>query len=287
MQSGSNPISAENETDRPFLPAGDFSSWLKHAREALITECGTDVECGGCSACCSSSYFIHIRPEETQTLGRIRKSLLVAAPGHPKSHVVLGYDENGQCPLLKSGKCSIFDQRPITCRTYDCRVYAAAGIPESDDGTSKISQRVRRWKFHYPTKLDLREHLAVQAAATFIRENAECFPGGQIPRKPSQLAILSIKVYELFLNKAELPGRRGRASLNIETANAIVETCKQFDEMKQSSTQPSEADRHAARGYRSVKGNDMELKDLGFDSWFQDCATERLNRSPCRTGDSG
>jgi Fe-S-cluster containining protein len=237
MKSDSNPISAESEAGRLYLPAGDFSSWLRHAREALITECGTEVECGECSACCSSSYFIHIRPEEAQTLGRIRKSLLVAAPGQPKGHLVLGYDRNGQCPLLKGGKCSIFEQRPITCRTYDCRVYAAAGILESEDGTSKISQRVRRWKFHYPTKLDLREHLAVQAAATFIRENAECFPGGHIPRNPGQLAILSLKVYELFLNKGDLRGRRGRASPNIETANAIVETCRQFDEMKQTRSQ--------------------------------------------------
>lgn len=231
MHSNINPIVTKNETDCSDLPAGDFSSWLKHAREALLTECGTEVDCSECAACCSSSYFIHIRPEETQTLRRIKKSFLVAAPGLPRGHVVLGYDRNGLCPILKDGKCSIFEHRPLTCRNYDCRVFAAAGIPESDDGKSQISKRVRRWKFNYPTKHDLAEHLAVQAAASFIRGHAECFPGGQIPSKYSQLAILAITVCDVFLKEGKV-AIHGRASSDIETANAIVKACRQFDERK-------------------------------------------------------
>lgn len=217
---------------RPDLPAGDFSSWLRRARKGLVTECGIEVACGECAACCSSSYFIHVRPEETQTIRRIGKRILVAAPGLPKGNLVLGYDENGLCPMLESGRCSIFEHRPITCRTYDCRVYAAAGIPESADGRSRIDQRARRWRFGHPTERDLSEHRAVQAAARFIREHAECFPGGRIPGAASQVAILALKAYEVFLHEAKPPRMRGRASPDVETARAVVEACRKFDEKR-------------------------------------------------------
>ncbi|MCL4472797.1 MAG: hypothetical protein M1539_06045 [Actinobacteria bacterium] len=70
--------------EHQYLPAGDFSSWLRNTRQALLFEDGTDVYCAGCDACCSSSQFIHIRPEETQTIARIPRELLAAAPGLPK-----------------------------------------------------------------------------------------------------------------------------------------------------------------------------------------------------------
>jgi len=211
------------------LPAGDFSSWLRHTRHTLVAEDGTPVDCAGCHACCSSSYFIHIRPEETRTLGRIDKSLLAAAPGLPQGHVLLGYDKKGYCPLLIRGRCSIYEDRPRTCRTYDCRIFTAAGIAAGGQDKARITQRARRWKFSYPTKLDRDEHFAVQAAARFIREHAECFPGGAIPSNPSQLAILAIKVYAVFLeNEGEVTGA-GRVSADIEVARAIVAACDKFD----------------------------------------------------------
>jgi uncharacterized protein len=219
-------------TVRQDLPAGDFSSWLCHTRRTLLDETGTDVDCGECIACCSSSQFIHIRPDETHTLSRIRKDLLVAAPGLPKGHVLLGYDRNGFCPIMVNGKCSIYDDRPLTCRNYDCRVFAAAGITAGDGDKARITERVRRWEFNYPTRRDRDEHLAVQAVVNFIQDHAECFPGGKIPNTSNQLAILAIKVYEVFLKEQEKPVRPGRASSDAEIAAAIVEACRQFDAMR-------------------------------------------------------
>src|SRR4051812_33977007 len=89
------------------LPAGDFSCWLRHVRDALRHGTGVEVACGECVGCCTSSYFIHIKPEEVVTLGRIRRELLVAAPGLPRGDVLLGYDAEGRCPLFAGGKCSI------------------------------------------------------------------------------------------------------------------------------------------------------------------------------------
>ena len=224
-------------TEKQDLPAGDFSSWLRDIWRALVIESGMNVACGECVACCSSSQFIHIRPEETRTLGRIQKEILVAAPGLPKGHVLLGYDKNGFCPMMINGKCSIYEHRPLTCRNFDCRVFAAAGIT-AGDSKERITERVKRWKFSCPSTRDCDEHAAVQAAAQFIQEHAECFPGKKIPGIPSQLAVLAIKVYDVFLKKAGGPAETGRRSSDAETADAIVEACRKFD-----ATRPASAGR--------------------------------------------
>jgi len=221
-------------TKQQDLPAGDFSSWLRHTRNALLIEIGTDVDCEECIACCSSSQFIHIRPEENRTLDRIRKELLVPAPGLPKGHVLLGYDKNGFCPMMNNNTCSIYEHRPLTCRTYDCRVFAAAGINAGVD-KPRINQRVACWKFNYPFEQDRDEHLAVQAAAYFIRDHADCFPGKKIPSTPSQLAILAVKVYDLFLKNNGVSTKTAQALSDIEIADAIVTACRKFDEARQGS----------------------------------------------------
>jgi Fe-S-cluster containining protein len=97
--------------------AGNFSGWLHRTEASLRSgEGGSDVPCGECIACCRSLLFIHIRPDETETIGRIPPELLVPAPGMPKGHLVMGYGQNGHCPMLLDGKCSIYENRLQTCR---------------------------------------------------------------------------------------------------------------------------------------------------------------------------
>src|SRR6187399_1589388 len=110
------------------VDAGGFASWIDSLRLALRGEADADVPCGSCTACCTSAQFVHIGPDETDALAHIAPELLVAAPGRPRGHVVLGYDERGHCPMLVDGACSIYEHRPRTCRTYDCRVFPAAGL---------------------------------------------------------------------------------------------------------------------------------------------------------------
>ena len=88
-------------SERQDLPAGGFSTWLRRTRDAQVDDTGADVPCGECIACCRSSYFIHVAPEEIQTLARIPGELLFPAAGLPKGNVVMGYDENGCCPMLR------------------------------------------------------------------------------------------------------------------------------------------------------------------------------------------
>jgi Fe-S-cluster containining protein len=217
-------------TERPDLPAGEFSSWLRSTWTTLLDDSGADVPCGGCTACCTSSYFIHVGPDETRALARIPAELLFAAPDLPKGNVLMGYDEDGRCPMLTDGTCTIYEDRPLTCRNYDCRVYTAAGIDADRD---LITRRARRWVFDYAAEEDRDQHAAVRAAARFVREHAECFPDGAVRGDPAQVAILAVKVYEVFLGHDEGPGsgETGRAARtrDAEIAGAVVAASEEFE----------------------------------------------------------
>ena len=215
-------------TQEQDIPTDGFSSWLRRTRQAQKTDEEVSVPCGECKACCTSSYFIHIRPDETETLAKIPKELLFAAPGLPKGNVLLGYDKNGHCPLFIDNKCSIYDYRPQTCRNYDCRIFPATGLPVGSDKTL-IAQQAGRWKFDFPTTQDHEHFLAVQAAAKFLREHAESFPAGFVPNNPTQQAIVAIKVYEVFLNSTNESENGEHAALNHEIVEAIIAAYERFE----------------------------------------------------------
>jgi Fe-S-cluster containining protein len=149
------------------LPAGGFSSWLAEVRVAIRGQGETDVACGTCTACCASAQFVHVAPDEVDALAHIPKALRFPAPGLPKGHVLLGYDERGRCPMLTDAGCSIYEHRPRTCRTYDCRVFEAAGLDVGDE-KPLIAQRARRWRFDHPTPEDRGDHDAVRRAAAAL-----------------------------------------------------------------------------------------------------------------------
>lgn len=181
------------------LAAGEFSAWLAQMRIALRGEGGSDVPCNGCTACCTSSQFVHIEPDETDTLAHIPEELLSPAPLLPKGHVVLGYDERGHCPMLVDNRCSIYEHRPRTCRSYDCRVFAAAGVDVDDEDAEAIAERARRWRFAFPTADDRADDEAVRAAARFLRDG----DGATGEMDATQAAVLALEVYDLFLGGAE------------------------------------------------------------------------------------
>jgi hypothetical protein len=170
------------------LAAGDFSVWLDEMQAALRGERDADVPCDGCTACCTSAQFVHIGPAETATLSHIPRELLFPAPLHPRGHLVLGYDEHGHCPMLVDNRCSIYEHRPIACRTYDCRVFPASGLDPGDDDKPLIAERARRWRFSYPTPHDRALHDAVRAAAEFARDG----------RSATQAAVLAVELPERF-----------------------------------------------------------------------------------------
>ena len=211
------------------IPAGDFSSWLSHARSALLKSHGTDVACGECIGCCSSSLFIHVNSDDIGALEQIPDDLLFPVPGAPIGHKIMGYDKGGLCPMMINGKCSIYENRPRTCRVYDCRIFAAAGILAGGKEKALINQRIRSWKFGYPSELDREEHKAVQMAATFIQKHANSFPNSRVPTEPSQLAVLAIKVYKVFFKKDSESSEQEILLSPAEIANAVITVSRQFD----------------------------------------------------------
>jgi Fe-S-cluster containining protein len=189
------------------VAAGDFGPWVKRMQVVIRSHAGSEVPCAGCTACCTSSQFIHIGPEETDTLSRIPPELLFPAPRLPHGHVLLGCDQNGHCPMLINQQCSIYEDRPQTCRTYDCRVFPASGVELRGHEQTRIANQARQWRFSHPDPDELIEHDAVRAAATFLDHHHHLLPEGTAPSNETQLAVLAIRMHDLFLACDEETGQ--------------------------------------------------------------------------------
>jgi Fe-S-cluster containining protein len=75
-----------------------------------------DVPCGDCTACCQL-LAPHLTPEEISS-GRFPLSLT----NTPEGPVVTLYRKpEGGCSMFIDGKCSIYEERPLACRQFDCR----------------------------------------------------------------------------------------------------------------------------------------------------------------------
>ena len=181
--------------------AGDFSTWLASINGALRGEHGSDVPCGDCTACCTSSQFIHIEPDELDTLAKVPSELLFPAPRLPDGHVLMGYDERGHCPMLVDDRCSIYEHRPRTCRVYDCRVFAASGINVQDSGKNRIANQVRRWVFRFPSTEDAAEYRSVRAADTYLSDHEAGLAEEFGVLSPIQRSLLSVQLYQRFLSR--------------------------------------------------------------------------------------
>jgi len=200
------------------LPAGNFSEWLRNMRRALAGDGGMDVACGDCVGCCTSSYYIKVRAGESRALAAIDPRHLDPEPTAAGDRI-MGFDSNGHCHLFANGGCSIYADRPETCRTYDCRVFAAAGMPAGGDDKSVINARVARWRFEYPSDADRDEQRAVRAAANYLRQHPVRFPNGRVPSRPSDIAVLAVKTYRVFLDPP---------ANDPDIARAIVEANREF-----------------------------------------------------------
>jgi Fe-S-cluster containining protein len=171
-----------------------FASWLNDFTGTLKGKNNGYVPCGDCVGCCTSAYFIHLKPTDKNSIKHIPRELMFPAPGLPKGNYLLGYDENGYCPMFKKGRCSIYKYRPETCRQYDCRVYPATGI-FPDDKKSQIYEKAKGWKFDISSSNDIKAFEAVQRASKFITKYRELFPKKFFPRNAPQLAVLAIRIH--------------------------------------------------------------------------------------------
>lgn len=213
-------IGAE-QTLSSHIDAGDFATWLSQTRAMLRGEAGPQVPCGDCVGCCVSSYPVPVRAHESASLAAIPIQHLARSAYH---HALIIALPDGRCPMLNADTngCSIYAQRPLTCRDYDCRIFAAAGIAAGSDDRSVINARVREWRFSYRNTSDRLTHEAVKSAAAFIRSEARGFQG-RAPSTPTGVAVLAIKVYPVFLDS------RLQQSSPERIAQSILQMSREFD----------------------------------------------------------
>jgi hypothetical protein len=134
----------------------------------------------------------------------------------------MGYRDDGSCPFLVERRCSIYTDRPQTCRDYDCRIYAAAGLVP-DGSRPVIASRVGAWEFSLSSEQDRHEANAVKRAARFIRDNAALFPKAMRAGSATAAAVLAVKTYPMFLAPHE--------SLSAEEmAKRVMGAARIFDE---------------------------------------------------------
>jgi len=207
--------------DAGLLDAGPFGAWLDGMQHALDGGTGTDVPCGTCTACCTASQFVHIGPDETDTLAHIPSELLFPAPLVPRGQMLLGYDERGHCPMLGDEGCTIYEHRPRTCRTYDCRVFAAAGIEPDDD---LIDQRVERWRFTTTTTSERQRARALARAAAALDALDDSIPDSPIPPSATQRAVLAVELHGQFLGHDPVSGEPSDVTPTTAELLAAVET---------------------------------------------------------------
>jgi Fe-S-cluster containining protein len=177
---------------------------------------GMQVACGDCVGCCTSSYVIKVRPHETDALGDIPAMYL--GSGEADGTRYMAADSKGHCPMFNGRGCSIYAHRPDTCRTYDCRIFTAAGM-DAGDGKTMINERIASWRFDYEHETAQREHRAVKAAASFLRQHPVRFPNGHVPSRASEIAVLAVKAYAVFMDGPE----------DAAAAAGIVSACREFD----------------------------------------------------------
>jgi hypothetical protein len=177
------------------VPAGDVAAWYAEMSAALTGAGESDVPCGSCTACCRSSQFVHISPDERATLAVIPKELRFPAPRLPRGHVLLGYDERGHCPMLVDGGCSIYEHRPRACRVYDCRAFAATGVTPADKPA--VAERVRQWRFSFDHPDSGPISQALQAAAASLVE----LPPDLAPPTDTGRAVVAVQIVDLFLHR--------------------------------------------------------------------------------------
>lgn len=205
--------------------AGAFSSWLASMLSALLEQDGSEVPCGGCTACCSSSQFVHVGPDETDTFAHIPRELLFPAPRLPRGNVLMGYDSHGRCPMLVENRCTIYEHRPRTCRVYDCRVFAASGTEVGYPGKNLIADQVSSWEFQFPSNLDRIEFEAVRSAAQYLADHQKEL-GDLLPTTAAtHRSLLAIQLHEMFLDRHRDNGAPGLVTPSLEAVRAKLQEC--------------------------------------------------------------
>jgi uncharacterized protein len=222
------PILARRMTTNTHRPAGHFGTWLREMRAVLKGEQHADVPCDGCVGCCVSSYAIPLRPADQVALEAVPGRYLRIPVGGGLAQ--MQHRQDGTCPMLEVGRCTIYADRPQTCRDYDCRIYTATGLVP-DGERPVIRERVLQWRFDFLNREELAQHDALHRAAGFIREHAAQFPPAMRADSAAAAAVLALKTWPLFARGASTneKGDEPEDPPPHEQARRVQEAARAFD----------------------------------------------------------
>jgi len=197
-------------------------------RAVLKGERAADVPCDGCVGCCVSAYGIALRPADKVALSAVpARYLQLQFDGCP---ALMRHREDGTCPMFDGSGCSIYADRPQTCRDYDCRIYAATGLlPDGDRPV--IRDRVLEWQFTSANAEEAAQCAALCRAAMFIREHAALFPASARAQSAAAVAVLAVKTWPLFTEEraANEKGGAATATSPFEQVRRVLEAARAFD----------------------------------------------------------
>ena len=73
-----------------------------------------------CTECCRSNQCLFLHPEQGDQMESYQHRVKADQPtGKPV--FLLATEANGQCVYLGASGCTIYDRRPLLCRSFDCR----------------------------------------------------------------------------------------------------------------------------------------------------------------------
>jgi hypothetical protein len=98
------------------------------------------VPCGNCSACC---YYAGIPVDKKRDRRRLPYLL---TERNADGELVLQQRADGACVHLGEQGCTVYEQRPAVCRSFDCRAFSAMGLVEHCDP----DHRTPDWQFAAP-----------------------------------------------------------------------------------------------------------------------------------------
>lgn len=79
------------------------------------------LNCGTCTACCKSNPGIFLHPSDGDVPENF-KYTMAYNPLRGELGMLVDTTDAGDCIYLGSGGCTIYDNRPAVCRSYDCRI---------------------------------------------------------------------------------------------------------------------------------------------------------------------
>lgn len=133
--------------------------------------------CIGCGMCCDGTIFDATELHQSDELGPLQQLQAVFITDQHSARL------QQPCPAFRAGCCSIYDQRPESCREYSCAVLTsvAEGATNVDDATSVIAAATALRDRVRPALTQLNQGLS-PAAASGLGEIAGIAPGARLPR---------------------------------------------------------------------------------------------------------